>query len=177
MRGDAGNQQRLVAGGDEAQPLLAFEGETVLFARLEVGAVKDDLGAVRAHGVHLDRAGAFGHDDDGPHAKQLRGVGHRLAVVAGGGRHHAAAPFFRRHVCHEVDAAAHLESADGLIVLMLDEDGGVEQRVQLRVVMQRGRRQVRCNRTTGKQNILKGGQWFRHDQSSTISLAARLMRR
>ena len=31
-----------------------------------------------------------GHDDDGAHAKQLRGIGHGLAVVAGGSCHYAA---------------------------------------------------------------------------------------
>ena len=140
--GNAGNQQRLVAGGDKAQTLAAFELGAVALARLKVLAVEDHLGAVGAHRIHLDAVGIGGGDDHGADAKELGSIGDRLAVIAGRGGHHAAAAFLGREMRHEVDAAAHLEGADGLIVFVLDIDLGRQQPVEQRVVVQGGDRQV-----------------------------------
>ena len=69
----------------------------------------------------------LGHADDRAHAEEPRGEGDRLAVVAGRGGDHAARPLLRGELRDEVDAAAHLEGADGLVVLVLDPDLRADQ--------------------------------------------------
>ena len=62
--------------------------------------------------------------------KRRDGEGDRLAVVPGRGGDHAAAPLVVGELRDEVDAAAHLEVADRLVVLVLDPDLGADQLVE-----------------------------------------------
>ena len=74
-------------------------------------------------GTQIDRA----------HAEQPRRVGDRLAVVAVDAEMTPALALVGRELGDEVDAAAHLERADRLVVLVLDEHVRAEQLVERRV--------------------------------------------
>ncbi len=155
---DARDQQRLIAGGDKAQALAAFELGAVALAGLKVLAMEDHLGPVGTHGIHLDAVGVRGDDDHGAHAEELGSISDRLAVIARRGRHHAAAARLGRELRHEIDAAAHLEGADGLIVLVFDIDLGPQQFVEQRVMMQRGGRQVGADGALGLEYVRQSGR-------------------
>ena len=127
--GDAGDQQRLVAGVHVAVAVLEREPLAVLARVVEIAAVEDELGAEAAHRGDLDRVRLLRDADRRPHAEEAGGVGDRLAVVAGRGGDHAALPLVCAELRDQVDPAAHLEGADRLVVLVLDEDVGAEQLV------------------------------------------------
>ncbi len=127
-------------------------------AGFKVSAVEDDFCAVAAHGVDLDRVGAFRDDDDGAGVEELGRVGDGLAVVAGGGGNHAAGAFFRRKMGHEVDAAAHFEGADGLVVLVLDMDFGAHEVIEARVVVERRGVQIAADDGVRREDVSEGGE-------------------
>lgn len=109
-----------------------------LFARLvEVAPVEDQLGAETMHGGNLDRVRLLGYADRRLNAEAAGGIGDRLAVVPGRGRDHSALVLLRAELRDQVDPVPDLEGADRLMVLVLDEDLGVGQRVQARVAEQR----------------------------------------
>ena len=80
----------------------------------------------------------------------MRRVGHGLAVVAGRGCHHAALALGSAQLGNEVDAAAHLECAYGLIVFVFDKGARAKQLINGRVGMERRARQVRANLAAGQ---------------------------
>jgi hypothetical protein len=86
--------------------------------------VLDQLGAERAHRGELDRVRVLRHADRARDAEERARVGDRLAVVARRGRDQAAPPLLLAELRDEVDAAANLEGADRLVVLVLDPDLG-----------------------------------------------------
>src|SRR5581483_8094857 len=114
----------------------------VLARLVEVAAVDDDLGAEVAHRLHLDRVRFLGHADRGGDAEQLRGVSDRLPVVTGRGARDSRAPLGRGELREEVDAAADLERARRLVVLVLDEERGADQAVERGVAAKLRRREV-----------------------------------
>lgn len=142
-----------VAGARRLGERLAVEAGVV-----EGGAMEDHLGAHAAHGRHLAGVGTLRHHDLRPHTEEPRGVGHRLAVVACGGGQYAAGPLLSAELRDQVDAAAHLEGAHGLVVLVLHISRRADQIVQRRVAVQRGAPQVRGDLALGQQNIAEGGE-------------------
>ena len=156
VRRHPGDQPRLVAGRHKAQPLVGLQRQTVTLARVEVGPVKDDLRAIGAHGRDLNRVGVLRHDDHRAHAEEPRGIGNGLAVIARRRGDDAALASGVVELSHEVDAAAHLEGPDGVIVLVLEIDFRPDQPVQRRIMMQGRGRQIRADEVARRQHIGKG---------------------
>ncbi len=99
----------------------------MLAAFLEVAAEFDEFGAQGAHGGILFDAIAKWYDDRRRQAVARGAEGHRLAVVAARGRHHALeAGVALRQARHVDEAAAHLECARGGVVLVLDPGLGTQ---------------------------------------------------
>jgi hypothetical protein len=114
----------------------AIGGGHVLGAFLggrQVGAVQDHGAAERAYRTNLLRGGRRGHDHSAGRVEQRTGVRDRLGVVAGGVGDQAASPLGRGHPGQQGEAAAHLERADRLHVLMLDVDRGADRPVEHRI--------------------------------------------
>src|SRR6266498_2016839 len=101
----------------------------------------------------LARVGALRHADDRAHAEQARGVGDRLAVVAGRGGDHPALALAVVQPGHQVDATADLERPDRLVVLVLDPHLRPEQPVQHRIGMERRRQQIGRNAAASLQYV------------------------
>ena len=85
---------------------------------VKIVSVEDNLGAQRAHRVYLRGIGSLGYGDDGARLEEPRGVGDRLAVIAGRGRDDPAQPVFRAEAAEDVDTSSDLEGAGGLVVLV-----------------------------------------------------------
>ena len=120
-RADAGDELGLVAGVDVA---VAVENGELLAVRacvVEVPTVLDDVGAERADRGDLDRIRVLGDADRRLHPEETCGVGDRLAVVAGRGGDEPSPALRGIELRDEIDAAAHLERADGLVVLVLTQ--------------------------------------------------------
>jgi hypothetical protein len=83
QRGDARDEQRLVARVDVAVAALRCQGGAVLPRLVVVAPVLDHLATETPHGGDLHGIGAERHDDHRAHAEQPRGVSDRPAVVAG----------------------------------------------------------------------------------------------
>ena len=111
------------------QPPLPGEPHRLLARGLEVLPVLDELRSERPHGGVLLPRIAVRHDDRDREAETPPGEGEALAVIAARRRDEALG---RRLAAHErVDigqAAAHLEGARRLMVLVLDDDLGAEAR-------------------------------------------------
>jgi hypothetical protein len=153
LRCDAGDQQRLIAGVDVAVAVLVGELLAMLARIVVVAAVKDELGAEAAHRGHLHRVRVLGYADRRLHAEETGGEGERLAVVSGRGGDDAAPALIRGELRDQVDAAPHLEGADRLVVLVLDEHLRVEQFAQGGVAVKRRGPQVRRDSTPCLQHI------------------------
>jgi hypothetical protein len=76
--------------------------------------------APQPRSARLGRVDRLGQHDLAAGAEAPRRIGQRLAVVAGGRGHHAAAALLRAHPGQQVEPAAHLESTSGLHLLVLE---------------------------------------------------------
>ena len=123
---------------------------------VEARAVEDHLGPHPLHCGHLAWIGAFGHDDARGHAEQPRRIRHRLPVVARGRGDDPGRAFGRAQLCHQVDAPAHLERADRLVVFVLDVNRRADERIERRVVVHRSARQVRPQAPLRRQDVQQG---------------------
>ena len=111
---------RLVGRVDVA-PSLVFDHLLDPDARLVVVApVLDHFRAVRAHRRVLVGIVADGHDDAAADAVHAAGERDRLAVIAGAGADDAAAAILGRELREQVQAAANLERAGWIVILVLD---------------------------------------------------------
>ena len=122
VRPDAGYQDRLVYGVDEAVAFLARHALYVRQRLVEERAVMDDLRAEVADGLHLAGVRALRDGNVRLRAEHGRGERDRLPVVAAGGRRHAPVELVLRELRHQVHPAAYLERADALMVFVLDAD-------------------------------------------------------
>ena len=119
MGGDAGDQQRLVAGMDVA---IAFGRRHALASHAGIviaGADQLHLGAKLSHRSHLARVGVLGSAHDRLHAEQPRRIRDGLAVVSGRGGDHAGLALLGGELRDEVHAASDLERAGRQMVLVL----------------------------------------------------------
>ena len=147
--GDAGDQASPADGGgyslDVGQVLQDLQGDGALARRhIGVGVGVDlhhallpdqlrrpglPLGGEGAHQLHLaaplldsrqlHRVSVGGHDDDGPAAQLVGGVGHPLGVVARGGAHQPAPPLLRGEGEGLIHGAAQLKGPHRLEPLVL----------------------------------------------------------
>ncbi len=140
---DPCDQERLVARVDVTVAVLGGQRRAVLASLVEVLTVLDQLRALRAHRGQLDRVGAFRDAHAGRDAEEARGVGDRLPVVASRGGDQSAPPLVLPELRDEVDAAADLEGAHRLMVLVLHPDLGPEQLVESGIGIERRRPQMR----------------------------------
>ena len=118
----AGDDQRIVERVHERQAGLAHE---LVAPRLRLGvavAGEDDLGAERAHGLHLDLGRRLRHDDERAQPEMPGRERHALRVVAGAGRDDASRSFRVGHVRDAVVGAAQLVAEDRLQILALEQD-------------------------------------------------------
>ena len=91
---------------------------------VKIFAVEDNLGAQGAHRVYLRGIRSLGYGDDGARLEEPRGVGDRLAMVAGRGGDDSTQPVFLAETAEEVDAPSDLEGSGRLVVLVLDDELG-----------------------------------------------------
>ena len=140
---------------DVAVAVLARQLLAVLAGLVVVAAVLDELGTERAHRGELDRVRPLGDADARLEAEEARRVGDRLAVVARRGGDQAAAPLLLAQLRDEVDAAANLEGADRLVVLVLDPDLGADELAQRGVAVERRRAQMRRDATPRLEHVGK----------------------
>src|SRR3984885_12622666 len=154
---DPGDQRGLVARVDVAVAVLGGQLLAVLAGLVEVAPVQHHLGAEGLHRLHLHRVGLLRCAHDRAHAEQVRRVGDRLAMVAGRRRDHARAALRRAELAHQVHAAADLERADWLVVLVLDPGPRAGQLVERRIAIQRGRAQVGGDALTGREHVSEVG--------------------
>ena len=141
---------------DVAIAVLAGELLALLTGGVEVPPVHDQLRAERAHRGELDRVGVLGDADARADAEQARGEGDRLAVIARRRRDQPAPPLLLAELRHEVDAAADLERADGLVVLVLHPDLGAKELVETRIRIERSRPQVRGDPSARLEDVGEG---------------------
>ena len=80
----AGDDQRVVEGGDVGVAMFRREAEGLLLRLVEGVAEEDHGGAVAADRVDLDGGGRDGHDDHGLDAEQRGRERDTLGMVAGG---------------------------------------------------------------------------------------------
>ena len=111
---------------------------------------------------HLAGVRAVRHGHNRAHVEQARSVGDALPMVSRGGSYHPACLRVRVKVRHEVDAAAHFESADRLVILVLHPDFGSDLITKARVMIERGGAQIRGNRLASEQNV--GECWKVHGE-------------
>src|SRR5438552_1084815 len=97
------------------QPSLVLHLLDPLAGLVEIPAELDDLRAERAHGAVLLRIVPGRHDDRAGDIFTLTRERNRLTVVAGG-RRDDASPVDGGQARHEVEAAADLERAGGVVV-------------------------------------------------------------
>ena len=152
---DARDKRRLVPGVDVPVAVLGGLLLAVLAGLVEILPVEDHLGAQRLHRLHLDRVGLFGHADDGVHAEEAGRVGHRLAMVPGRSRDDAPPPLRRAELADQVHAAAYLEGAYRLMVLVLDPYRCAAQHFERGVVIERCRAQVRRDALARREHVSK----------------------
>src|SRR5581483_8068679 len=86
-------------------------------------------------------------------AEEPRREGDRLPVVSRRGGDQASPAILLAELRDEVDAAAHLEGADRLVVLVLHPDLGADERVERGVAVERGRNQVRSDAPSGGEHV------------------------
>ena len=98
----------------------------MLTGLVEVIAVEDNVGSLVSHRLNLERICIFGEADDRPGAKELASIGDRLAMVARGCCDNPLGSLLRTHVGQQVDPATHLESSQGLVILMLQAYIGIQ---------------------------------------------------
>jgi hypothetical protein len=153
----SGDQQRLVAGMHVAVPALVREPLAVLAGIVEVMSMEDELRAEGTHRGDLDRVRRVGDADRRRHAEEAGRKGDRLAVVARRRGDDAALPILGAQLRDEVDPAADLEGADGLMVLVLHEDFGAEQLAERGVLVQRRRAQVGGDTATRLEHVCERG--------------------
>ncbi len=128
-----------------ARPAFACELFAILARVVKLLAVKDDFRIHAAHGGNFAGISVFGNDDARLHAEESRCIGDRLAVIAGRSGNHSALTLFAAQLRNQIDAAAHFERADGLIIFMFDEDLCADQIVDRWIAVQRRRRKVGTN--------------------------------
>jgi hypothetical protein len=97
------------------------------------------------------------HADRRLDVEQARGVGDRLAVVPRRGGDQAAGALGLRELRDEVDAAAHLERADRLVVLVLDRDLRADELAEPGVPVERRRPQVGRDPLAGRADVVERG--------------------
>jgi hypothetical protein len=112
---------RLVGRVHVTKPSGALTRLGVLARFVEVAAELDHGRAERANGRRLLGIVPHRHDHRARHALALAGEGDRLTVIAGG-RGDDASTLVGREIGYQVQAAANLEGAGRVVVLVLDED-------------------------------------------------------
>src|SRR5581483_4191477 len=136
---DAGDEQRL-DGRVDVPPRTLGEDLLEPLARLvEVAAVFDQLRAQRAHRRVLLGIVAERHDDRARYPFALTRERNRLPVIARRRGDDADAAFLGRQAANQVEAAAHLDRAGRVVVLVLDADVEAEFLVEQRMAQQRRR--------------------------------------
>jgi hypothetical protein len=128
----AGDDAIIVVGRDECGPRARDDLRQHRLARGQRGFAGDDLGAIAGDRRALDRGRRGRHDDVGRDAAGSGGERERLRMVSGRVRGHAAGGLLRAQRQHGVRGAAHLEGADLLQVLALEEQVRAAQGVQRR---------------------------------------------
>src|SRR4051812_25136992 len=106
---------------DVPQAALVLHRLGALARLVEVAAALDDVGAGRAGGLVLLWGVADRHDNRARDALPLTRQRNRLAVIAGARRDDAAA-LAGRQTANQIEPAADLEGAGGVVVLVFDED-------------------------------------------------------
>jgi hypothetical protein len=80
-----------------------------------------------------------------------------LAVVAGGGRDQASLFLLGAELRGQIDAASHLEGADGLVVLVFHPDLRADEFIQERIVIEGRLPQIVGDTLTGGEDVLESG--------------------
>src|SRR5437899_6234205 len=85
---------------------------------IEITAMQAQFGAQITHRLHLRLINILNRrTDDDAHAEQSPGISDRLPMIAGARRYHSGILLLIGRSSYQVDAATHLEGADGLEVL------------------------------------------------------------
>ena len=153
---DAGNQQRLIGRMNVARAGLGRSSFAALARLVEILAALFERGAVGAHGRVLFGIVARRHEHRARHAVDARGHGNRLAVIAGARGHDALRALLERHRADQVEAAAHLERARRVVVLVLHPDREAGRFVEERMAQQRRARQVRRDALPRNIHVVQG---------------------
>ena len=119
-----GDDRGIVERVDEDQPLLGLEFLGMRMRIVEALAVEDDGRAMALGLGDLHRRGADRHDDGHRDAEPLAVIGHRLRMVAGRRRDHAARAFVVVQREQFVERAAFLVGRGELQILELQPDVG-----------------------------------------------------
>ena len=141
-RGHSRDQARLVPGVHVAVAVGGGETFALLPGLVEVAPVLDDLRSERPDRLDLERVRPLGDAHRRRDAEEAGGVGDRLAVVPGRGGDQSALTLVGSQLRDEVDAAAHLEGADRLVVLVLHPDLRPDERLERRIAVERRRPQI-----------------------------------
>jgi len=138
---------------DVAVPVLGGQALRVLPGVVEVAPDVDDLGVERPHRLDLHRIRSLRDAHDGPHAEEPSGVGHGLAVIAGGRRDDAAGAFAVTELRDQVDPATDLEGPDRLVVFVLDPSLRTNQLAQRWIWVKRGGPKVEADACSCGQHV------------------------
>ena len=149
-----------------AEAALVLQRLDALARLVEVAAEFEELRAVGAHGGVLLRVVAHRHHDGAADALALARERDRLAVVAGGRRDDAAA-LARAQRGDQVHAAADLEGAGRIVVLVLDED--IEPRLAREQRMAHERRRAYDARDARPGGVDVFERWWNHRRSPFTS--------
>src|SRR5580704_3731832 len=105
-----------------AEMVLRGQSLSSLASLIKIRPPKQNLRPHPPHRSNFKRVGVFRHYDTRLDAEDLRGVSDRLPVIAGGCGYDPTTAFVWSKLRYQIDSAAHLESADRLKVLMLDQN-------------------------------------------------------
>ena len=152
---DARYQHRLVDRVNIAVALFFGEPLRVFVCQVKVRAVVNNPRAQALYRRHLVRVRALRHAHHAAYPKYARRVCDGLPVIARRRRDDAARPLFVRELRQQIDAAAHLERAQPLVIFVLDPDLRVQQRVKPQIAMQRRPPHIRRDAPPRLYNIMQ----------------------
>ncbi len=123
------DHRHVVIGRDVGQAAPHRFGPGMDFGLGGIVAVLLDGGAVAGNGGELPGLGPAGNHDPGRQSHPGGGIGHRGAVISGGGGDHPAPPLLRLERQQLAESAPGLEGAGMLPVLQLEPgaEGGIDE--------------------------------------------------